>query len=233
MKFPNNILLLFFILSGIHLWSGQFNYPMIAFYTKPVLMLLLASWFYFSTKNHKSSFRNLILGALLFSFGGDTLLMFVESKGEHFFLLGLVSFLIAHLCYLFAFSKYKTHLKGWLKTKPFLGLPLLILLIGFNFYLLPDIAKDMKVPVLIYSMVITLMTFSVFNLGGKTNSKVFQVLFVGALLFMFSDMTIAINKFKTPVPYSHIVIMLTYLLGQFLITKSSIDLNKNLSTSSK
>ena len=220
------LLALYFVLSLIHLWAGQFRYSEIAFYSKPILMLLLAFWFYLSTKNHPSFFRNLITGALLFSFGGDTLLMFVESKGEHFFLLGLGSFLLAHLCYLFAFFKYKSKEIGWLKSKPIFALPLLFLLIGFNSYLIPAIAKEMQIPVLVYSLVISLMAFSIFNLGGKINTQVFKILFAGALLFMFSDMTIAVNKFKMPIPYSHICIMLTYLLGQFFIVKASNDLAK-------
>ena len=224
MNISTILLALYFILSMIHLWAGQFGLADFAFYTKPTLMLLLASWFYFSTKNHASSFRSLIVGALLFSFGGDTLLMFVPTKGEQFFLLGLGSFLLAHLCYLFAFFKYKSNETGWLKSKPIFALPLLFLLIGFNSYLIPDIAQAMQIPVLAYSFVISLMTFSVFNLGGKINRPIFKTLFAGALLFMFSDMTIAVNKFKSPVPYAHICIMLTYLLGQFFIVKASRDL---------
>jgi len=39
-------------------------------------------------------------------------------------------------------------------------------------------------------------------------------------------MMIAINKFKMPLPYSHILIMLTYLLGQYFIVRASIALAK-------
>ena len=224
MKFSTVFLIFYTILSLVHLWAGQFGQPNLAFYTKPTLMLLLMGWFYFSTKNHPSTFRNLIVLALLFSFGGDTLLMFVASQGEHFFLLGLGSFLIAHACYLFAFSKHKPQIQGWLKTKPLLTIPLVILLIGFLSYLIPDIAKAMQIPVVIYSLVIMAMVLSVLNLGEKISSNVFTTLFAGALLFMFSDMMIAVNKFKSPIPYSHIAIMLTYLLGQFFIIKASRDL---------
>ena len=217
-------LILYSIFSLVHLWAGQFGQPNIAFYTKPLLMLFLVSWFYFSTKNHPSTFRNLIIGALLFSFGGDTLLMFVKSHGEHFFLMGLGSFLLAHVCYLFGFYKYKTQIKGWLTTKPLLTIPLFILLLGFVSYLVPDIATAMQIPVVAYSLVIMGMVLSVLNLGGKINSNIFMTLLAGALLFMSSDMMIAVNKFKTPLPYAHIAIMLTYLLGQFFIVKSSRDL---------
>lgn len=224
MKNTTVFLILYAVVSLLHLWAGQFGQSDIAFYTKPILMLLLASWFYFSTKNYPSTFRNLIVIALLFSFGGDTLLMFVTSHGEHFFLMGLGSFLLAHLCYVFAFSKYKNQIQGWLKSKPIVAIPLVILLVGFLSYLVPDIGKAMQIPVVVYSLVIMMMVLSAFNLGGKINFSIFKILFAGALLFMLSDMMIAINKFKTPLPYSHIAIMLTYLLGQFFIVKASRDL---------
>ena len=220
MKISNIFLVLYAVLSLVHLWAGQFGQIDIAFYTKPTLMLLLAGWFYLSTKNNSSSFRNLIVMALLFSLGGDTLLMFATSHGEQFFLMGLGSFLLAHACYLFAFSKYKKQIRGWLKTKPLMIIPLLVLLIGFVSYLVPDIANAMQAPVVAYSLVIMAMVLSVLNLGGKINISDFQILFAGALLFMFSDMMIAVNKFKMPIPYSHIAIMLTYLLGQFFIIKA-------------
>jgi len=153
-------------------------------------------------------------------------LMFVSSHGEHFFLMGLGSFLLAHLCYLFAFFKYRNKIQGWLKRRPLLAAPLILLLIGFQYYLIPDIAKAMQIPVVVYSLVIMMMVLAVLNLGGKISTNIFQVLFAGALLFMFSDMMIAINKFKTPLPYSHILIMLTYLLGQYLIVQGSLDLAK-------
>ena len=224
MKIKTILLILYAIISLLHLWAGQFSQPEIAFYTKPLLMPLLASWFYFSTKNHPSSFRNLILVALLFSFGGDTLLMFVRSQGEHFFLMGLGSFLLAHLCYLFAFSKYKKQLRGWLSSKSIFAFPLVFFVAGILIYLVPDIAKALQVPVVIYSLVIMMMVLSVFNLGGKIRVDIFKVLFVGALLFMFSDMMIAVNKFKMELPFAHVAIMLTYLLGQFLLVKGSRDL---------
>ena len=104
------LLLLYLLVSLINLWAGYSHNAYantIAFYSKPLLMPILALWFYFQTKNYPSSFRQLILFALFFSWGGDTLLMFVESKGEHFFLFGLVSFLLTHVLYTTAFFKFQ------------------------------------------------------------------------------------------------------------------------------
>lgn len=40
---------------------------------------------------------------------------------------------------------------------------------------------------------------------------------LGAVLFVFSDMTIAVNRFVQPVPYEKYVIMVTYYAAQLLI----------------
>eukprot|EP00061_Rhincodon_typus_P008560 g31274.t1 len=43
---------------------------------------------------------------------------------------------------------------------------------------------------------------------------------LGAVLFMVSDLTIAVNKFCFPVPYSRAIIMATYYAAQMLISLS-------------
>jgi uncharacterized membrane protein YhhN len=48
-------------------------------------------------------------------------------------------------------------------------------------------------------------------------------LFFGALLFLLSDSLIAENKFNSPVPNARIIIMVTYIGGQFLIVKGVRD----------
>ena len=57
--------------------------------------------------------------ALVFSVGGDTLLMFVEGDPgrPQFFLFGLASFLVAHIFYLIAFAKYPSDQLGLINRK--------------------------------------------------------------------------------------------------------------------
>lgn len=45
----------------------------------------------------------------------------------------------------------------------------------------------------------------------------------GALLFIVSDLTIALNKFCFPVPYSRALIMSTYYAAQMLIALSAVE----------
>ncbi|MFM8914325.1 MAG: lysoplasmalogenase family protein, partial [Flammeovirgaceae bacterium] len=57
---------------------------------------------------------------------------------------------------------------------------------------------------------------------GRTTSKSFTYVMMGALLFMTSDSLLAINKFLNPLPLSGISIMLTYCLAQYLIVEGII-----------
>lgn len=45
----------------------------------------------------------------------------------------------------------------------------------------------------------------------------------GALLFIISDLTIALNKFRFPVPYARALIMSTYYAAQMLIALSAVE----------
>lgn len=46
---------------------------------------------------------------------------------------------------------------------------------------------------------------------------------IGAVLFIVSDLTIAVNKFCFPVPCSRAIIMATYYAAQMLISLSAVE----------
>jgi len=80
----------------------------------------------------------------------------------------------------------------------------------------------MKIPVLLYAILLTTMVLVSIFRDGKTTSQSFWLVFIGALLFMISDSLIAINKFINPLPWSGVQIMLTYLTAQALIVHGLI-----------
>lgn len=195
--------------------------------SKPLLMTTLGAYFYYSIKDHFGTFEQLILLGLIFSIGGDTLLMFVEGgrKGELFFMLGLGSFLITHIFYLLAFSKFPSDKKGWIKEKRWLIIPFLILWILTLNFLWDGIPATLKFPVGVYSATIIAMVIGACNLKSKMDTIAFQLLFLGALFFVLSDSFIAINKFKGDVvqlPYVRLLIMFFYVLGQWMIVEGSL-----------
>lgn len=84
----------------------------------------------------------------------------------------------------------------------------------------------MKVPVAIYAVVIStmlLMSIKAF-FEWKKPAKILVV--IGALLFVISDSTLAVNKFYSPVPMDSFLIMSSYLGAQFFIVKSILMHNQ-------
>ena len=61
---------------------------------------------------------------------------------------------------------------------------------------------------------------------GRTNPDSYLLVVCGAILFMVSDSILAINKFNTSFPMAAPAIMLTYILGQYLMVEGVIRHDK-------
>ncbi|CAN0324109.1 unnamed protein product, partial [Chrysoparadoxa australica] len=147
------IILGLYILMGLANVVTQFYAIEIAnAYTKPFLMPLLIFYVYRYAEGYITLPRLLLVGALIFSWIGDLLLM---SAGDLFFLGGLVAFLIAHICY--AITLYKST-----NQKPTLRfiylIPLIIFGIGLITVLLPGAGK-LSPGIIVYAIGILTMVF--------------------------------------------------------------------------
>lgn len=193
----------------------------IAWYLKPVLLPFLILETY-SSENFKT--KNFLFSALVFSWIGDIILMFAD-KGELYFIFGLVSFLIAHIVFILLFTKQEK--ENTTTNKLFwLGLVIVgIYLFGMLSLLYPSLG-DLKIPVTVYAITISTMLLMAikgyFNWSKPSNLTVL----LGALIFVSSDSILAINKFHSELPKSGFLIMITYIVAQFLITKGILNLNK-------
>ena len=54
---------------------------------------------------------------------------------------------------------------------------------------------------------------------GRTKRSSFNLVFLGALLFIMSDSVIGLNRFTGPVEHAGPIVMSTYLLAQYLLVK--------------
>ncbi len=154
--------------------------------------------------------RAVVLG-LLFSLLGDILLMV---PGD-LFLFGLVSFLIAHLLYISAFVS----IGGWFRT--LVGaLPFAIVAVVLGIVLWPDLG-EMRVPALVYMVVILIMAWQAFGQWRQTGQTRALLAFTGAILFVISDLSLAVNRFVTPIELSAILVLGTYYPAQWLIALSA------------
>ena len=212
------ILLVFAIASIGNLASTLVDASMLNYATKPLLLLpLLIAWQ--SITLLKTRFDKLIAGAFLFSWFGDLLLMMVSSTwGQNvpFFILGLGSFLVAHLFFIAAFWHWKGQRTGLIQQKPWLLVPFLLFW-GILMYILWPGLGDLRIPVTAYSLVIIVMTASAHNLWNLLAAPAKNYLSIGTILFVLSDSLIAVNKFASPFAGASFAIMLTYIVAQYLI----------------
>lgn len=185
---------------------------------KPLLMPTLMLYFYLSAPLKNTNITKILLGSLIFSFLGDVFLM-LPFDG---FILGLGSFLIAHLLYILAFWKENT---GFKETKIITVLTRFMILLFPAAILFGEMQKnlgELTLPVVIYILVIETMGLTAWLRREYQSLKAYFLTFLGAILFIISDSTIAFNKFIQPFDFANVMIMITYILGQFLIIEGML-----------
>jgi uncharacterized membrane protein YhhN len=141
-----------------------------------------------------------------------------------FFILGLVSFLIGHLLYILAYRelRWSDKAKGLLMPQKLrVSFPVALAGTGLIVVLLPTLG-GLMIPVMVYAIVLMGMVMASFFRYGRTTLASFWLVTAGALFFMASDSILAINKFHTPFELAGPVIMLTYILGQYLIVEGVV-----------
>ena len=200
-------------IAGIQLQNEAIQYV-----CKPLLMIILAAFFLSQTKSRVRGLKKWILAALFFSWAGDVLLMFQESKSL-FFLLGLSAFLIAHVFYIVFFHNIRVQEN--IKSNPLLLLLVVVYYAGLMTLLSPYLGT-MKLPVRIYGIVISFMFMLAMHMLFINNKMAGRWMLSGAMLFVMSDSILALNKFYQPFEAAGIIIMLTYGLAQFFIVMGAI-----------
>jgi len=206
----------------IHLYVGASGWENWAGISKPFLLITLIAFVFFEVlKKERSSFALLILGGLFFSLLGDVFLIFQEN-GDYF-LYGIGAFMLAHVCYIFAFNKTYLENHEIRLLKRFGWITMVIVAYGYFFFnTIKDFLHDMIGPVLVYTMVISVMIMIALNRFKKVNDASFYWIAFGAFSFLLSDSLIAWNKFVRDLDYAHFMIMATYGVAQYGIARGAI-----------
>ena len=168
--------------------------------SKPVPALTLATWALLArpgSATHRWLAAGLVLGA-----GGDALL----EASEAAFVPGLASFLLGHLAYSVAFSREARVLA------PLQALPLGLGVLAISSVLLPALG-DLAGPVVVYILAIAVMAWRAAAFAQARGGWAWASL-AGAVLFLFSDTVIALDRFVDPIPGALPIILVTYWLGQ-------------------
>lgn len=130
---------------------------------------------------------------------------------------GIGSFLIAHCFYITLFVR-----SFCFNSRQLLYfLPILVVMLLIALKLVP-VLGDLLIPVMIYILVLMTMVFTSFQVQKER-----LLLGSGALLFVLSDMTLALSLFLYTNMDARLVIMFTYYAAQFLLTSGLVGLYKS------
>lgn len=212
-------ILFFWINAVIHVFSIILDLNPLILITKPLIMPILAGVFFFKTRDVERQVPvSYLYLAMLFSFFGDVLLMFMD-QGEIYFIAGLTAFLFAQVFYVISYRHYRykgSNVTGWHIRMIFSFIIIayaVILWISLYAHL-----GEMLLPVTLYTLTIFAMVIMAIFRYNRTSPWSFYLVFSGAVIFLLSDSIIAINKFMQPVSYERILVISTYMIAQFLIT---------------
>ncbi len=157
--------------------------------------------------------RKLLILALSFSVLGDLLLELrsIGSLGpEQLFLVGLVSFLIAHIFYIAMFVKARSvTLIGRPRTIAWVSA---LLTVAICMVILWPGLAEMRIPVALYSVVLGAMVIT------AQLSRFPKLVAIGALFFLASDTMLAVSIFGHPFAGSRMLVWITYYAAQWMIT---------------
>ncbi len=151
--------------------------------------------------------RRWVLTGLWLSLAGDVALLWPTAG----FLPGLVSFLLAHLAYLVAFTRQQ-RLGAWWPA--FAGYALVAGLILWRLW--PGVPAALQAPVIAYVLCLAAMAAQAAVLWRRGEPRG-AVLAVGGALFVASDALLATNKFAGPLPLASLWILSSYWAAQWCI----------------
>ena len=202
-------LYIFIIICILDFIGIYFEKTTIIFIAKPLLMITLF-WYYFV--NTKALNKPFVMG-LFFSFLGDVLLL---GTGKLYFIFGLLFFLTAHVFYIVMVLKLlkKTRFSQILMA----SIPYLLIFISLLNVLYSGLG-EMKIPVIVYAITISVFGMSSLILFLQNKSKTTLLLVLGVLIFITSDAVLALNMFYKKQSFYPLLIMVTYVMAQFLICK--------------
>ena len=174
--------------------------------TKPMLMPLLGLYYLLAGGDN-----TLVYMALLGAWAGDIALLKFSQKA---FIIGLVSFLAGHIAMalaIYGLTPLQTDIP-WLS----IVMAKLSIAIGAFWYLKPHLGS-LKPAVLIYCLVLASKGIVAMGLLLALHSNAALMVALGALIFMLSDLLLAINRFAHPFKKAHLWVMSTYTSAQALI----------------
>jgi uncharacterized membrane protein YhhN len=214
-------LVLLFMVAAINWVAVAKGWKKVEYLAKPATMFVLLGLLALAGGFGSTPLIFFGLG-IIFSLAGDVFLMVSYARfSDRWFLPGLIAFLLAHVAYIAGLNTPMPN------VSPVWSLGLSIILALTTARILRRILAGVSQkglrrlvrPVALYGMAVTLMLLSalltLFSSEWKASAS--GLVASGAVLFYFSDILLAWNKFVNPIKYGRLANMILYHLGQFAL----------------
>uniref|UniRef100_T1JLT3 lysoplasmalogenase n=1 Tax=Strigamia maritima TaxID=126957 RepID=T1JLT3_STRMM len=186
----------------------------------PVVSLCIFVLLHGMSLSDEFTFSRRILIGLIFSCFGDAFLIFPQ-----YFKHGMMSFAVAQMLYTSAF--------GFHPINPYAGCVCYAFGAAVFYILLPGLDGSLAIMVGIYQILLVTMAWR-----AIARVQLFEELWTwtklcscaGGVLFMISDCLIGFDHFHSPIPYSQVIIMITYYAAQLGIALSVVDSRASLTS---
>lgn len=213
------ILALLAVVTGIHLYHSWIDDTAKRKYTKPFLLLLIIAYYVVCAW---PSLSYLMIAALATSWLGDVLLI---PHGNKWFVFGGISFMMTHFLFIAVYA-FQVSFRDipWAFV-----IPAAVVYYGISAVIIktltPTTPKMMLAPMYVYLLANSTMNIFALMQLISLRSVGTAVAYAGAVLFFISDCTLFLvryHKNKDLIFKKHFTVMLTYVLGEFLIVQGML-----------
>lgn len=206
-------LAIFIAASVIHLYASLKRNKELRAQSKGFILLGLTAWYAFSVPEPSW----IVITALMMSLIGDLLLI---PSGTAWFTAGGISFMVSHFFFVLAYAP----------QVEFGRLPLYAVILAAAVYFItvcfvfrglkPHLPKKLFYPMFLYLLVNGTMNCFAFYQLLSLPCAATAITFAGAVLFFASDSLLFYTRFKKDTRLTtHFPVMVTYILGEFLIVQ--------------
>jgi uncharacterized membrane protein YhhN len=203
--------------------GGSQNIQVLVYICRPLMLIILSSWFFFNSRRVGDRFTLLIQVGLFFSLVADIALMF-QHMDQFNFLIALGAYLIAFLCYTMAFVHNISEIGGG--EGPLVPVAITVLVAAYMFFfagkIVPYVDDGVSIPLLVFGLVNAAMAIMAAFRFGRTFVRSFLMVTLGTFFFLASNSLLATNRFMWPLDHAEWSIVLNYGIAQYLIVAGAL-----------
>jgi uncharacterized membrane protein YhhN len=178
---------------------------------KPLTTILILLIALLAPVPENALYKWAVVFGLALSLAGDIFLLLPRNR----FIFGLVAFLIALICFTLAFTSEGFHL-SLLVFIPF------AIFGGLMIGILWPVLGKLRLPASVYALAMMVMGWQGAGRWLDVGSSSSLMAFVGAVLFIISDLIMIFHRFRSPHRYARLIYMSVYYLALWLIAMSVV-----------